>query len=282
MTTAKAGGGGPAVTIESIRQNAQATANQPWACRAARIGFAAKGIVNAIIGVFALRLALGHGGAFLDSRQATKVVALQPFGTFLLLALGAGLACHAAWLLYQAVIGPERRRDSHYALKRVGWGFSSLIHALLAATAFQTVIGASRRGETWVQTVLHWQGGRYLMMIVGAIVVAVGIGQLYQAYTARFREDLDTGSMSGTERLWAIRIGRFGLAARGVVLPIVGYFLLQAGLRARAAEAGGTGAALREIASQTWGTALVAVVAAGFIAYALYMGVNAKYRRAIA
>jgi hypothetical protein len=57
---------------------------------------------------------------------------------------------------------------------------------------------------------------------------------------------------------------------------------VQAGLRARASEVRGTGAALREIASQSWGTALVAIVAAGFVAYAVHMMVNARYRRACA
>lgn len=274
------------MTIETLRDRARSTAHSTWVDHAARVGFAAKGVVNAIIGVFALKLALGHGGAFLDSQQATRVVAIQPFGTVLLIALGAGLACHSVWLLLQASVDPQGRRgdrEATHAIKRIGWAVSGLIHGFLAVTAIQTAIGASQRsGHTWVQALLSWDGGRWLMMLIGAIVVAVGIHQLHQAYTAGFEKDLDTARMSGPERRWAIRAGRFGLAARGIVLPIVGWFLVQAGLRARASEVRGTGAALREIASQTWGTVLVAIVAAGFVAYAVHMLVNARYRRGCA
>jgi hypothetical protein len=274
------------VTIETLRDRARSNARSTWVDHAARIGFAAKGVVNAIIGVFALKLALGHGGAFLDSEQATRVVAIQPFGTALLVALGAGLACHSLWLFLQASLDLEGKRgdgEATHAIKRVGWATSGIIHGVLAATAIQAAIGGSQRGgNTWVQALLNWDGGRWVMMIIGAIIVGVGVQQLVQAYTAGFQKDLDTARMSGTERRWAIRAGRFGLAARGVVLPIVGWFFVPAGLRARASEVRGTGAALREIASQSWGTALVAIVAAGFVAYAVHMMVNARYRRACA
>ena len=49
-----------------------------------------------------------------------------------------------------------------------------------------------------------------------------------------------------------------------------------------ARQATGTGAALREIAGHAYGSALLAIVAAGLIAYALFMGVNARYRRVFA
>jgi hypothetical protein len=274
------------VTIETLRHRARDGANRTWVDHAARAGFAAKGVVHAIIGVLALKLALGHGGAFLDSEQATRVVAIQPFGTVLLVTLGAGLACHSLWLFLQASLDLEGKRgdgDTTHVIKRIGWATSGLVHGALAATAIQTAIGASQRGgRTWVQALLNWDGGRWVMMIVGAIIVGVGFHQLYQAYTAGFQKDLDTASMTDSERRWAIRAGRFGLAARGVVLPIVGWFFVQAGLRARASEVRGTGAALREIASQTWGTTLVAIVATGFVAYAVHMLVNARYRRACA
>ena len=88
--------------------------------------------------------------------------------------------------------------------------------------------------------------------------------------------------MSATERRWLLRISRFGVAARGAVLPVVGWLFIKAGLAANANQDTGTGAALREISRQTWGTTLLAIAAAGLIAYALFMGVNARYRRVFA
>jgi hypothetical protein len=61
------------------------------------------------------------------------------------------------------------------------------------------------------------------------------------------------------------------------VFPIIGWMLIRAGLDADAGRARGTGAALRQIATSTWGELLLPVVAAGFIAYALYMFVWARF-----
>jgi hypothetical protein len=63
-----------------------------------------------------------------------------------------------------------------------------------------------------------------------------------------------------------------------VVLGIIGYFLVQAGLTASASQAKGTGGALREIASASYGSILLGLVAIGFIAYAVYMFASARYR----
>jgi hypothetical protein len=130
--------------------------------------------------------------------------------------------------------------------------------------------------------VLSHDGGDLALIAVGLGFIGFGIFELYSAYTAHFRKQLETREMSANERTWAIRIGRFGLATRGVVMPIVGLLLIEAGRHADASKGHGTGGALREIAHARWGTTLLAVVAAGFVAYALFMVLSARYRRELA
>jgi hypothetical protein len=134
----------------------------------------------------------------------------------------------------------------------------------------------------WVRDLLAWYGGRWILMAIGVGVIVAGLHQIHAAVTGAFRDRLDLGRMGRVERTWAVRLGRFGLAARGAVLPIVGWWFLQAGLRANPRLAGNTASALREIASQPSGHLLVGLVGGGFLAYALYLGVNAKYRRTLA
>jgi hypothetical protein len=85
--------------------------------------------------------------------------------------------------------------------------------------------------------------------------------------------------MSERERVWAVRIGRLGMVARGVVFPLIGWFLVTAGLETDPSEVKGTGGALREIAIAPMGRPMLVVVASGLLAYAILMVINARYRR---
>jgi hypothetical protein len=253
--------------------------------RAGKIGFVAKAVVYATIGILALQAALGDGGALIDVHDAPDQVRRQPFGDILLVLLGVGLAGYAFWQLGRAAFDRDGGADKgakRIAL-RLGWAGSGVFHASLAVGVFQTYLGHRRgHGHSWIHTVLSHDGGTAVLIGVGLGFIGFGGYQLYSAYTAKFRKKLDTWQMSGTEKKWAVAVGRFGFAARGVVLPIVGVLFIQAGWHARASEARGTAGALREIAHQPWGTVLLAVVAAGFIAYALFMLVSARYRRELA
>jgi len=66
-----------------------------------RAGFVARAAIYAIIGVLALKLAIGEGGKLTDQQGALKTFAGQPFGSILLtlLAIGLGGAIAATRLL---------------------------------------------------------------------------------------------------------------------------------------------------------------------------------------
>lgn len=261
---------------------ARHAAHSRWMDRAARAGMIAKAVVFAIIGAFALMLAFGKGGDLLGAEGAARQVQRQPFGDFLLVVLGIGLACYGVWRLAQAAMGDrDPRHDGKERLAlRIGRAVSGVMYLAFAVSAFQSASGQPGGGRSsWVHKVLAWDGGSWLVILAGLAVIAAGLYQLHKAYTAEFRDKLDLGRMSATERTWAVRFGRFGLAARGVVMPIIGYALIKAGMRADAGRVEGTGEALNRIASSSWGDLLLPVVAAGLIAYAAYMVVSARYTR---
>jgi hypothetical protein len=85
--------------------------------------------------------------------------------------------------------------------------------------------------------------------------------------------------MSDAEKTWATRIGRFGLAARGVVYNIIGFFLIQAARQSNSNQVRGLEGALDLLAQQSYGRWLLGIVAIGLIAYGVYYIVQARYRR---
>lgn len=255
-------------------RDARRAAHGEWMERAASAGLAARGVLYAIIGASALLLSLGEGGGLLDRTQAQEQVRRQPYGDALLVVLGLGLACYGVWRIAQGAFGHG------HTVKRVGRAASGAVHLAFAVSAFQSAAGGRAHGRSsWVHRVLDWEGGRWIVIATGVGFVGAGLYQLYRAYTGKFEKELDTGRMTSTQRRWAMRVGRFGLAARGAVFPILGWLLIRAGRDVHAAAPRGTGTALREIAVSAWGGIALPVIAAGLLAYAVYLFVQARFHR---
>jgi hypothetical protein len=81
----------------------------PWVEKLARFGYAAKGVVYAVIGILALQLALGQGGEATGPEGALSTIGQQPFGRALLAIMAAGLLAYALWRLVQAAVDPEHK-----------------------------------------------------------------------------------------------------------------------------------------------------------------------------
>lgn len=65
----------------------------------ARVGYASKGVVYATIGLLALSVALGRGGATTDAKGALLRLQDLPLGNVLLWLLVLGLIGYALWQL---------------------------------------------------------------------------------------------------------------------------------------------------------------------------------------
>ncbi len=252
---------------------------RPWVAPLARIGYATKGVVHFLVGSLAVLAALGRGGNVSGNEGAIRTIGEQPFGKVLLIAAAIGLAAHAVWRLLQATLNLEREGGAKGAFKRIGYVFSVLAHGALAGLAVQLAAGqggGGRGAKGLVAQVLSAPLGEMLVGVVGAVLVGYGIFQLYAAATGRLPERLE-GNRG--PQVWGVRIGRLGLAARGIVFGIIGYHLMKAAIDSRPGEIKDMGAVLREIASQPQGHLMLVGVAAGLAAYGLYMLVCARYAR---
>ena len=244
----------------------------------ARIGYAAKGVVYLIIGGLA-----AQGAAQAGSQGALSKIAAQPFGQILLGVVALGLAAYALWRFVQGFADSGDEGDDAKGIgKRIGYVGSGVSYAALTVAALQIIVGGGGGGggaQDWTAKLLHVPFGRWLVGAIGVGVVLGGLYQLYQAVSAKFTEEFDTGEMSSTELTWATRAGRVGYAARSVVYFIIGWFLLQAALNSDASEAGGLGKALDALQAQPYGPWLLGITGVGLAAYGVYCFVLARYRQ---
>jgi Domain of Unknown Function (DUF1206) len=248
----------------------------------ARAGFVARGLVYGIIGVLALRLALGDGGKITNQQGALHTVANQPFGKFLLILVAIGLGGYSLWRLLRATIGHGAER-SDSAFERVAAIASGLFYGAMCIVAAEIVMGSSGggAGNTKKQTagVFGWPEGKWIVAIAGCVMIGVALYQGYRGITKKFLEDSKTEDMGLRMKEWIGRIGTVGHLARMVVFGLVGIFLIKAAVDFRAGAAVGLDGALAKVLHHSYGTYMLAIVAAGLIAFALYSLSDARYRR---
>jgi hypothetical protein len=261
----------------------------PWLEGFGRFGYVAKGVVYTLVGVLAAQAAIGMGGATTDARGALPQIIQAPFGQVLLAATAIGLVGYGLWRFIQAGMDTENKgTDVQGLLTRGTYVIIGVSYITLALSALQLLQGSGRDssgGDSSAQDQTAWllsqPFGQGLVGLVGAVVIGVGLYQWYQAYSAKFREQLKLGEMSSAQQRWATRLGRLGFAARGVVFGIVGVLLIAAAIHAEPQEARGLGGALTTLAEQSFGPWLLGIIAVGLMAYGVYVLVEARYRRMV-
>lgn len=270
---------------ENIKQPVRQVAAYIWVERLARLGYGAKGLVYFIVGLLAAQAAFGTGGETTNTSGALEAIVTQPFGKFLLIIVTIGLVGYAFWRFVQTILDPEHsgeKVNAQQIAKRLGYAFSAIAYLSLAVTAIKLIIGLSSSDsdsvEDWTIYFLNQPFGRWLVLLLGLTVIIVGIAFLYQAYTGKFRRYFKLAQMSLTEEIWAVRLGRLGIAARGIVFAIIGIFIMLAAIQLDGTQARGLGGALSALAQQPFGPWILGVVALDLIAYGMYSVIEARYR----
>ncbi|MGZ8493351.1 MAG: DUF1206 domain-containing protein [Gemmatirosa sp.] len=257
----------------------------PWLTRAARLGYAARGVVYVTLALIALQAALGRrqvegqGGAL-------REIATQPAGRFLLVLIALGLFGYAAWRLIEAARGAEGEGSD---AKGIGLRFahagSGLLYGSLGLQAMRlfqgtaTGRGDEARADDWTARLMAMPWGRALVAIAGLGVLVYAVQQLRRAARGDVTRHLDLRALDASGRENIVRLGRFGIGARGVVFIITGGFLLLAARNADPSEATGLSGSLAMLETAPWGRWLMGLVALGLLAFGLFQIVHARYRQ---
>ena len=238
-------------------------------------------MIYAVIGILAIKLALGDGGKTTDQNGALQTIAKQPFGKALLIIVTIGLAGYATWRLLRAAIGhgPESSDDTK---DRLDGAWSGISYALLCVAAVSILIGSGGSSGSPDQTtggVLGWPGGQVLVVIAGLVAIGAGLEQGYKGIRRKFLEDSKTEEMSESVERAFTALGGFGHLARMVVFTLVGYFFIRAALDYNPHKAVSLDGALTALGNASYGPLLLGVVAAGLFGFAGYSIADARYRR---
>jgi hypothetical protein len=272
--------------VDAVREKSQQVGQSKWLRWIGRVGLVAKGISYAIVGLLAIALATGVGGRATSREGALEAVADEFFGAALILGLAFGFGAYALWRLAQAILDREREgTDGSGIAKRLGYFGRALIYLGLAATSLTLLDGtgddSTQTGQARQTTaeVLSWPAGRWLVVAVGLGFLGAAVFNAYRALTQKFEEKWYVDDLGErTER--ALRgLSSVGLFARFVVFGLIGLFLVKAAWEYDPKEAIGLDGALRKLVDGPYGGALLGVLAAGLLCYAIFCFAEARYRR---
>lgn len=264
-----------------------------WVETYARIGIAAKGLVYILVGTLAAMTIFtnGNSGKNEGRQGALQLIIEQPFGKVLLGAIVLALLGYVSWRMIQTFTDPDGKgNDTEGIMKRAGFFISGLVYLFFAFSGIRMLFpgsagdgGSNGEGggrQLLVSKALEQPFGQWMVAIGAAFVIGKGVFQFYKAYSGKFKKSIEANKMSEKQRITFMQAGRIGYTARGIVMGIIGYFLIRAAINANPTEAQGTDAALSFLSNTSSGSGpyLMAAVALGLVCYGAFMFVKARYR----
>ncbi|XDA99393.1 DUF1206 domain-containing protein [Sulfitobacter sp. LCG007] len=251
-----------------------------WVIPVMRTGFGARGITYVLLGALAF-LAAWTGGEAEGTQAALSRLRGVPLGLAALFVIAFGLFCYAVWRLICAWYDLEDRgTDAKGTVARTGQVVTGIIHLGLAASTLRLALGRSSGSEDGgsAQSAASWlltfPFGAWIIVGVGVITMGAGAYYGWKGFAEKYKEHIRCTAF--TEKLDPVL--KAGLVAHGVIIALIGLFLIYAGLTSDPEQAGGVGKAFDTVRSQPYGMFLLGILGIGTIAFAIYCFIEAVYR----
>jgi hypothetical protein len=268
-------------TIPRARTRARQASDAPAARALARAGLTARGIIYILIGWIAVLVALGRSSHEADQQGALQLLAGKPYGSASLWLLGIGFAAYSLWRLSEAGFGVTGEGNgAGPRLKSLG---RAVVYAGFAYLTFKVISGArdsqARQQQDVTARVMQHPGGRWLVGIVGLIIVIIGLVLVSEGIRRKFMKYLRTSQMSPRTRRVVRVLGVVGTVCRGAVFALAGVLVIEAAVSHDATKSGGIDKALLTLRDQPFGPVLLALVALGLVVFGIYGLCEARWRR---
>lgn len=249
-----------------------------WVVPVMRAGYGARAMVYTILGGLTIAAAW-TGGQTEGTKGAMEWLRSEPFGIILLWIIALGLLCYAVWRLIAAWYDLERRGEDEKGLAaRLALVVTGLTHAALGIAVASLALGNGSGGDSgaqdWTARILQMPGGKWIVAAIAIAIIGAAIHYVIKGYKRKYERHIQ---VTPTTRKLDPAL-RFGFAAYGAVLGIVGLFLLVAAWRADPSQAKGIGDALSYVRGQPFGRWMLGILGLGILGFALENAVEAVYR----
>lgn len=267
--------------MTSTASKAQQAGRSGTARKVVLLGWAAKGVVYVTLAYVVLQLAFGSSTQEANTTGALKSIAGTGPGKVAMVVLGLGLLAFAVGRILEVTTLARPQIDTKDKVQAVA---HAVFYTSLALTAFRLVSQAGSGGGAATEQkgsafLLGLPAGRFLVGAIGLVVIAYGALQIYKGVKQKFLGTLETGRMSTALRQGTTKLGTFAYVIKGAIVMLLGYFFVQSAVKYDPSQARGLDAALGEVAQESWGPAVLTLVALGLLAYGTFAFVESRYRK---
>jgi hypothetical protein len=275
------------VAESAIERAGVTLARAVWTRRLARLGFASKATVYAVVATLAMGAAAGVVRVDpTDTRGAIVHIGQGVLGRGIVFVLAAGFLGLALWFVVEAAWNPRPSANAVIgAVSRIGQAMGGLGYVGLGiwAAEFALYGGDTRTSNTVVQRLtaesLQTTHGRVLLLVAAAVVVVVGVRQIRIGAKRIFESWLALRRMKPRVRRLAAQLGTFGFCTQGTILTFIGISLAVAVFEQQSSEAAGFDGVLRGIAAMPYGKVVLAIVGFALLSYAAFAVFEGKCKR---
>ncbi|MBE9048384.1 DUF1206 domain-containing protein [Pleurocapsales cyanobacterium LEGE 10410] len=256
----------------------------PWLKRYILIGYAAKGTIYLLIGVLVVQAAIISRQEATGTYLSLTWLASHPLGKLFVFFLAIALMGYVIRRLLQAIYMPGSSQVSGWKRfgKRVGYIMSGFTYTGVAYSAMNIVFELGEHDDTiedLADELFEQPLGEWLIFLGGVATITIGIFYIFGAYTGSYISEFESAEIHRQLEQWSRRIGKIGVAARGVSFVLSGALLIQAAIVGNSELAGGLQNVFRVLATRPLGLLWLLAIGVGLIGYGLYMFVASGYRR---
>jgi hypothetical protein len=242
-------------------------------------GSIATGIIYAAIGVIAILsfLKFRHGGA--DESSLLIILNDSLAGKLLIWLLLLGTVCYILWRFYETITDPyDYGATMKGFARRTGIALSSVADILIVYAAIRVLLGTShiqsdgqpKEEQQLVHNILQQNYGKWFVIGLGLVYLITSIIQFIYGITRGYRERVNIEHRSALIRNTVHVLAWAGYFARGIILGIIGFFFVKAGVVENARFVVNTDKAFDFIGDHI-GHVYFILIAIGTICYGLFM-----------
>lgn len=205
----------------------------------AMYGCMSTGMVYGAVGAIAILsfLKIKQGGA----DEGSLLVYLNDYtmGKIFIWIILVGMLSYIAWRMYETFRDPYGYGSKAKGLiRRSGIGLSSIADAFIAYSAVQALLGTGSVQEDGqpkaereiAGTMLQENWGDWLIVILGTIILLTALVQFFYGITNGYRERLNIDHFNKLKTWLTNFFAWYGYFARGLILGIIGFFFIKAGI----------------------------------------------------
>ena len=247
----------------------------------ARTGFAIKGAIYVLLGILAVVAAVGPNGKVTGKEGVLQWLDHQPLGPVLLVLIMVGLLGYVVLRFMQAFKDTNNKgTDWKGITTRILYFIRGVSYILLVFACFFIVFPGLKildkeDGKTMTK-VIELPAGNIAVAMVGAFFIGFGIFEIGRALTGSFKHHLNLNSVTDRIRGVYNTIGVIGYLARGIILCLIGFLIVEAAFNAYVDKAPFTTQAFN-ILSSLLGEFYMGIVAAGLAFYGIFYIVKARH-----